>query len=159
MQLSFCREETKAMADQIQCSTHGELQAGGLAAQAQAVAGPLTRAAIFLVATLKPSFENRGTIRSFCGDLAALLRAVEFRDLEGGLSCVMGFGSDAWIASLGGHGPKSCIRSGRFAPERAMPFPLPATCCSTCEHVRRLMCLLCAEVRPIVVYDTLEAIP
>jgi hypothetical protein len=103
MQLSFCREETKAMADQIQCSTHGELQAGGLAAQAQAVAGPLTRAAIFLVATLKPSFENRGTIRSFCGDLAALLRAVEFRDLEGGLSCVMGSvptpGSPLWAAT------------------------------------------------------------
>jgi hypothetical protein len=40
-----------------------------------------------------------------------------------------------------------------------MPFPLPAACCSTCEHVRGLMCLLCAEVRPIVVDDTLEAIP
>jgi putative iron-dependent peroxidase len=28
--------------------------------------------------------------------MAALVRAVEFRDLEGGLSCVIGFGSDAW---------------------------------------------------------------
>jgi putative iron-dependent peroxidase len=63
---------------------------------AQAVDAPLTRAAIFLVATLNPGSENRATLRSFCGDLPALARAVEFRDLEGGLSCVIGFGSEAW---------------------------------------------------------------
>src|SRR5208282_6544517 len=68
---------------------------------AQAVAAPLTRAAIFLVATLNPGPENRATLRSFCGDLAALVRAVEFRDVEGGLSCVMGFGSDAWNRVFG----------------------------------------------------------
>jgi putative iron-dependent peroxidase len=65
-------------------------------ALAQAVAAPLTRAAIFLVATLNPGSENRAILRSFCGDLAGLVRAVEFRDLEGGLSCVIGFGSEAW---------------------------------------------------------------
>src|SRR5580693_3708344 len=68
----------------------------GLRALAQPVAAPLTRAAIFLVATLNPGFDNRAALRSFCGDLAALLRAVGFRDLEAGLSCVMGFGSEAW---------------------------------------------------------------
>ncbi len=65
-------------------------------ALAQAVSAPLTRAAIFLVATLNPGAEHRAALRSFCGDLAALVRAVEFRDLEGGLSCVIGFGSEAW---------------------------------------------------------------
>ncbi len=70
--------------------------AGGTRGVAQPVAAPLTRAAIFLVATLNPGLENRATVRSFCGDLAALLRAVEFRDLEGGLSCVVGFGAAAW---------------------------------------------------------------
>jgi porphyrinogen peroxidase len=89
------------MTEKIQGSTHGELQASGLTAQAQPVAGPLTRAAIFLVATLNPGFENRNTVRGFCGDLGALLRAVEFRDLEGGLSCVMGFGSEAWDRLFG----------------------------------------------------------
>src|SRR6202167_3147732 len=73
----------------------------GPRAVAQPVAAPLTRAAIFLVATVNPGFDNRATVRSFCGDLAALLRAVEFRDLEGGLSCVMGFGSDAWDRLFG----------------------------------------------------------
>jgi putative iron-dependent peroxidase len=70
-------------------------------ALAQAVAAPLTRAAIFLVATLKPGSENRDILRSFCGDLAALIRAVEFRDLEAGLSCVMGIGSEAWDRLFG----------------------------------------------------------
>ena len=73
----------------------------GPRAVAQPVAAPLTRAAICLVVTLKPGFESRATLRSFCGDLAALVRAVEFRDLEGGLSCVVGFGSDAWDRLFG----------------------------------------------------------
>jgi porphyrinogen peroxidase len=68
---------------------------------AQAVAAPLSRAAIFLAAALNRGPENRATLRSFCGDLAALVRAVEFRDLEAGLSCVMGFGSDAWNRLFG----------------------------------------------------------
>jgi hypothetical protein len=43
----------------------------------QPVAAPLTRVAIFLVAMLNPDLDNRPTLRSFCGDLSALLRAVE----------------------------------------------------------------------------------
>jgi len=72
-----------------------------LPALAQPVAAPLTRAAIFLVVKLNPGSEHRAAVRSFCGDLAALVRAVEFRDLEAGLSCVMGFGSDAWDRLFG----------------------------------------------------------
>ena len=87
------------MADK--CATHGKYHLGGLAALAQPVAAPLTRAAIFLVATLNPGSDNRARLRSFCGDLGALWRAVEFRDLEGGISCVMGFGSDAWDRLFG----------------------------------------------------------
>src|SRR6266852_1712208 len=75
--------------------------ARGMLGIVQPVAAPLTRAAIFLVATLNPGLENRATVRSLCGDLAALLRAVEFRDIEGGLSCVIGFGSDAWDQLFG----------------------------------------------------------
>jgi putative iron-dependent peroxidase len=64
--------------------------------RAQPVIAPLTRAAIFLVVTLNPGDDNRATVRSFCADFPALVRAVAFRDLEGYLSCVMGFGSAAW---------------------------------------------------------------
>src|SRR5579862_2342828 len=73
----------------------------GLPAVSQPVAAPLTRAAIFLVVAINPDFDYRATLRSFCGDLAALVRAVEFRDLEAGLSCVVGFGSDAWDRLFG----------------------------------------------------------
>jgi putative iron-dependent peroxidase len=67
----------------------------------QPVAASLTRAAIFLVFTVKPGAENRAALRSFCGDLAGLIRAVEFRDIEANLSCVVGFGSDAWDRLFG----------------------------------------------------------
>jgi putative iron-dependent peroxidase len=75
--------------------------AGSLRTVAQPVAASLTRAAIFLVVTLNPGPHNRAAVRSFCGDLSSLLRAVDFRDIEGGLSCVMAFGSDAWDRLFG----------------------------------------------------------
>jgi putative iron-dependent peroxidase len=72
---------------------------------AQPVAAPLARYAIFLVVTLKSSPDSRTIIRSFCGDLSALLRAVGFRDIEAGLSCVLAFGSDAWDGIFGSPRP------------------------------------------------------
>ena len=62
----------------------------------QPVAAKLTRAAIFLAVTIKPDPDSDAAVRALCGDLAALVRAVGFRNLEGRLSCVMGIGSDAW---------------------------------------------------------------
>jgi putative iron-dependent peroxidase len=79
--------------------------AHGLRALAQPVAAPLTRAAIFLVVTLNPGSESRTAVRSFCGDLGAVLRAVETRDLEAALSCIMGFGSEAWSRLFGPPAP------------------------------------------------------
>jgi putative iron-dependent peroxidase len=76
-----------------------------MAAIPQAVSAPLTRAAIFLVVSLNRASNDRATVRSFCGDLANLFRAIEFRDLEGGLSCVMGVGPDAWDHLFGSPRP------------------------------------------------------
>jgi putative iron-dependent peroxidase len=73
----------------------------GLPPVPQAVVGSLTRAAIFIVATVNSGGANREAVRSFCGDLPALLRAVGFRDIEGDLSCVMGIGSEAWDRLFG----------------------------------------------------------
>jgi putative iron-dependent peroxidase len=99
--------------------------AGSMRAVAQAVAASLTRAAIFLVATLKPGPDNRRTVRSFCGDLAALLRAVEFRDIEAGLTCVMGVGSDAWDTLFGAPRPAHLhpFREIRSGPRVAVSTP------------------------------------
>jgi putative iron-dependent peroxidase len=67
----------------------------------QPVLGPLTRAAIFLVVTVKPDAGSYAAIRSFCGDIAGLIRAVEFRDIDAGLTCIVGFGSNAWDRLFG----------------------------------------------------------
>jgi porphyrinogen peroxidase len=71
----------------------------------QPVTGPLTRAAIFLVLTINPGPDNRAAVRSFCADLPGLFRAVEFRNLEAALTCVMGIGSDVWDRLFGGPRP------------------------------------------------------
>jgi putative iron-dependent peroxidase len=77
-------------------STTAASAATPLRVRPQAVVVPLTRSAIFLVLTVNPGLESVTIVRSLCGDLSKLVRAVGFRDLEGRLSCLIGFGSDAW---------------------------------------------------------------
>jgi putative iron-dependent peroxidase len=91
----------------------------------QAVVAPLTRAAIFLVVTLKPGSGARSIIRSFCADLATIFRAVDFRDIEAGLSCVMGIGSDAWDQLFGAPRPAELhpFREIRAAARHAVSTP------------------------------------
>jgi porphyrinogen peroxidase len=67
----------------------------------QAVYAPLTRAAIFLVVCIRPDQRSVDLVRSFCAGLSGIVRAVEFRDIEAALSCVAGFGSDAWDRLFG----------------------------------------------------------
>jgi porphyrinogen peroxidase len=83
----------------------------------QTVVGPLTRAAIFLVLCIRQDEDACARIRAFCADLSGLVRAVEFRDVEAGLTCVAGFGSDAWDRVFGAPRPAELhpfkeIRSG-----------------------------------------------
>jgi porphyrinogen peroxidase len=83
----------------------------------QLVSAPLTKAAIFLVVTINDGDENRASVLSLCADLSALLRSVGFRALEDSLSCIMGFGSDAWDRLFGSPRPAELhsfreIRSG-----------------------------------------------
>ncbi|MEJ0035883.1 MAG: Dyp-type peroxidase [Gammaproteobacteria bacterium] len=74
--------------------------------ESQAVAARLSRSAIFLVARLNESEESARLVRAFCADLPALVRAVGFRDLDGELSCVLGFGSEAWGRLFGEPRPR-----------------------------------------------------
>lgn len=83
----------------------------------QPVPLPLTRAAIFLVVTIKPLQENRAAVLSLCADLSALMRSVGFRDLDASLRCIMGIGSGAWDRLFGSPRPADLhpfrgIRSG-----------------------------------------------
>ena len=88
----------------------------------QPVSSPLTRAAIFLVVTMNPGAENRAAVLSLCADLSALLRAVGFRALESNLSCIMGFGSDAWDRLFGSPRPAELhpFREFRSGPRHAV---------------------------------------
>jgi porphyrinogen peroxidase len=62
----------------------------------QQVASLITRAAIFLVVAIGPGPQHADAVRGLCADLAGVLRAVGFRDLDGHLTCVTGFGAEAW---------------------------------------------------------------
>jgi putative iron-dependent peroxidase len=125
---------------------------------AQAVAAPLTRAAIFLVVTVNSAPESCATVRSFCPDLAALVRAVDFRDLAGGLSCVMGFGSGAWERIFGTARPAELhpfreIRAGaRVAPSTAgdLLFHIRSKAMDVCfELATQIMARLEGAVSPV----------
>jgi putative iron-dependent peroxidase len=87
----------------------------------QPVAARLTHAAIFLVMTLKPDTDCRAPVVALCGDMSSLLRAIGFRHPLRRLSCVMGFGSQAWDRLFGDPRPASLhpfkeIKGAHHAP-------------------------------------------
>jgi porphyrinogen peroxidase len=110
---------------------------------AQPVSAPLTRAAIFLVVTINPGPDNGAAVRSFCTDLPGLIRAVEFRELEAGLSCVMGIGSDAWDRLFGHPRPAELhpFREIRGGPRHAVSTPGDLL-----FHIRAKRMDLCFEI-------------
>ena len=111
--------------------------------QPQPVVAPLTRAAIFLVVTVNPGDDHRGTVRGFCEDFPALVRAVAFRDLEGYLSCVMGFGSSAWDRLFGG---ARAAELHTFREIRAGSRQAPSTPGDILLHIRAARMDLCFEL-------------
>ena len=116
---------------------------------------PLTRAAIFLVATINPGSASREAVRSFCGDLPALLRAVGFRDIEGNLSCVMGIGSDAWDRLFGQPRP---LELHPFREIKAGPRHAVATSGDLLFHIRAERMDLCFELATQITSRLGEAI-
>jgi len=112
-------------------------------AVAQPVSAPLTRAAIFLVVTINPGPDDRAAVRSFCADLPALIRAVEFRDLDAGLSCVTGIGSEAWDRLFGDPRPAELhpFREIRAGSRHAVSTPGDLM-----FHIRAKRMDLCFEI-------------
>lgn len=72
----------------------------------QPVDAPLSQAAMYLVLAINPGQAPLDAVRSLCADLSGLVRSVGFRDLESHLSCILGFGSDAWDRLFGAPRPK-----------------------------------------------------
>lgn len=67
----------------------------------QAVFSPVTRHAIFLVATLSANPAQLAAVRSWCADISGVIRSVGKRSPAGNLSCVCGFGSTVWDRLFG----------------------------------------------------------
>lgn len=109
----------------------------------QPVTGPLTRAAIFLVVTINSGTKNSGTVGSLCADLSGLIRSVGFRILEGDLSCVVGFGIDAWDRLFGKPHPKELHK---FREVRAGDRHAPSTPGDILFHIRAQRMDLCFEL-------------
>jgi porphyrinogen peroxidase len=109
----------------------------------QLVSAPLSRFAIFLVLKINSGPDKLATVRSFCADVSSILRAVEFRDIEAGLSCVVGFGSDAWDQLFGSPRPAELhpFREIRAGARHAVSTPGDLL-----FHIRAKRMDLCFEV-------------
>jgi putative iron-dependent peroxidase len=82
----------------------------------QAVLGPLTRSAVFLVVTLADGAED--VARDLLADLPGLTRSVGFRSQDGALACVAGVGSAVWDRLFGGPRPAGLHPLPVFAGDR-----------------------------------------
>ena len=116
---------------------------GSAAPEPQAVIAPLTGAAIFLVVVLNPGEDGVDTLRDLCADLAGLVRAVGFRDLEGHLSCVTGFGAAVWDRIAG---PDKPAGLHPFREIKAGPRHAVATPGDVLFHIRATRMDLCFEL-------------
>ncbi len=121
----------------------------------QPVTSPLTRAAIFLVVTINSGPENDAAVRSFCADFSALVRAIEFRDVEAGFCCVMGIGSDAWDRLFGDPRPAELhpFREIRTGSRHAVSTPGDLL-----FHIRAQRMDLCFEMASQIVARLGEAV-
>jgi porphyrinogen peroxidase len=109
----------------------------------QSILAPLTRAAIFLVVTIKRDSASVDAVRSFAADLAGIVRAVEFRDIDAGLSCITAFGSEAWDRLFGDPRPAELHTFREF---RAGNRYAPATPGDILFHIRAGRLDICFEL-------------
>ena len=111
--------------------------------------------AIFLVVTINKGEDDVDAVRSFCADLAGLVRAVEFRDLEAGLSCVLGVGSDAWDRLFGDPRPAELhpFREFRAGSRHAIATPGDLL-----FHIRAKRMDLCFEVATQIMVSLGDAV-
>jgi putative iron-dependent peroxidase len=109
----------------------------------QAVSVSVTRSAIFLVATVNPGAENQAAVRAWCADVAALVRAVGKRVPAAGLSCVCGFGSNAWDTLFGEPRPASLHPFREFGSGERLAVSTPG---DILLHIRADQMDLCFEL-------------
>jgi putative iron-dependent peroxidase len=109
----------------------------------QAVTGSVTRSAIFIVATLAEGDAHADTVRAWCGDVAALVRSVGKRVPAGNLSCVCGFGFDAWDTLFGAPRPAALHPFREFGSGARVAVATPG---DLLLHIRADAMDLCFEL-------------
>jgi putative iron-dependent peroxidase len=109
----------------------------------QAVCHPISRSAMFIVATVAAGEEKAATLRSWCGDVAALVRAVGTRAPSANLSCVCGFGSAAWERLFGAPLPASLHPFREVGPGERRAIATPG---DLLLHIRADHMDLCFEL-------------
>jgi putative iron-dependent peroxidase len=114
-----------------------------LSPEPQAVSVPVTRSAIFIVATVASDTGSRETVRAWCADIAALVRAVGKRNPAGGLSCVCGFGSGAWDVLFGEPRPAGLHPFREFGSGERIAVATPG---DILLHIRADQMDLCFEL-------------
>ena len=113
----------------------------------QSVDAPLSRAAVFLIATIAPEDEAMAQARSVIADIGTLVRAVGVRDLNGHLSCNVGIGSDAWDR-LGR--PKKPSQLRAFSPVHGSTHTAVATPGDLLFHIRAERSDMCFELEKLI---------
>jgi putative iron-dependent peroxidase len=82
-----------------------------------------------------------------CSDLPGLLRSVGFRDLEGHLSCIVGFGSEAWDRLFGDLRPAELRPFREFHAENRHAIATPG---DVLFHIRAERMDLCFELASLI---------
>jgi putative iron-dependent peroxidase len=109
----------------------------------QAVDRPITRSAIFIVATLAAGQDHASVVRAWCADIGALVRSVGKRVPSGNLSCVCGFGSGAWDTLFGAPRPAQLHPFREFGPSERRAVATPG---DILLHIRADQMDLCFEL-------------
>ncbi|MBU2667518.1 Dyp-type peroxidase [Actinoplanes bogorensis] len=109
--------------------------------ESQAVLAPLTDAAIFLVATVRPGGEP--AVRDLLEDLSGLQRTVGFRLPAAQLSCVTGIGADLWDRLFTGPRPPGLHR---FRAWTGPAHSAPSTPGDLLFHIRAGQMDVCFEL-------------
>ena len=117
--------------------------AGAGRTPAQLVTATLTSAAVFLVVTVNAGESCAEAVRGLAADLSGLVRAVGFREPEGRLTCVAGFGAAAWDLLAG---PPMPAELHPFTEILAGPRHAVATPGDLLFHIRATRMDLCFEL-------------
>src|SRR5271168_138634 len=120
---------------------------------AQSVDAPLSRAAIFLVATVTAEQAALGKVASVLGGLDDLIKTVGFRDLSGRLSCIAGLGRELWDRLRPDSRPQELKP---FAPIQGTVHAAPSTPGDLLFHILSERPDLCFEFERILL-DSLGA--